>query len=115
VIVVGLDYLVGSGGARLSPSQRQKVALARAALKRPDLLALNEATAVLDPASEARILDQLKGEFAGRSIVASLSRPSLGRAFDRVLVMDQGRLVDEGAYETLSQPDGPLAPLMAAE
>jgi len=115
VLAVGLDYNVGTGGSRLSPSQRQKTALARAVLKRPELLALDEASAVLDPAAEFRILDALKQEFAGRSIIASLPRPEVGRAFDRVVVMEQGRVVREGPYDELNQADGPLATLMAAE
>ena len=89
--------------------------MARAVLKRPVLLALDEATAVLDPAAEATILEELRHEFAGRSILAVLSRPDAARGFDRVIVIDRGRLVDEGDYQTLARRDGSLAPLLAAE
>jgi len=115
VITVGLDYPVGTGGSRLLPAQRQQVAMARAVLKRPVLLALDEATAVLDPAAEATILEALRHEFAGRSILAVLSRPDAARGFDRVVVIDRGRLVDEGDYQTLARRDRSLAPLLAAE
>src|SRR5437764_4982760 len=115
VITVGLDYPVGTGGSRLLPAQRQQVAIGRAVLKRPVLLAPDEATAVLDPAAEATILDALRREFDGRSVLAALSRPDPARGFDRVLVFDHGRLIDEGDYRSLTGPDGPLAPLMAAE
>jgi ABC-type branched-subunit amino acid transport system ATPase component len=115
VITVGLDYPVGTGGSRLLPAQRQQVAMARAVLKRPVLLALDEATAVLDPAAEATILEALRHEFAGRSILAVLSRPDAARGFDRVIVIDRGRLVDEGDYQTLARRDRSLAPLLAAE
>jgi len=91
------------------------VAIARAVLKRPVVLALDEATAVLDPAAESRILAALRHEFERRSLFATLSRPEGARGFDRVLVMEHGRLVTDGDYATLTRPDGPLAPLMAAE
>jgi putative ABC transport system ATP-binding protein len=115
VTTVGLDYPVGTGGSRLLPAQRQQIAIGRAVLKRPVLLALDEATAVLDPAAETTILDALRHEFAGRSILAALSRPDAARGFDRVVVIDRGRLVDEGDYQTLARRDRSLAPLLAAE
>ncbi len=115
IIAVGLDYPVGTGGSRLSETQRQKIAIAAAVLKRPDIVAFNDATAVLDGPTEAAIIERLKHELAGRSLVCSLHRPRLASAFDRILVMDQGRLVEQGDYDELQKPGSPLAPLMAAE
>ena len=115
LIEVGLDYPVGTGGSRLSEAQRQKLAIAGAVLKRPDLMALNDATAVLDGATETALLERLKAEFAGRSLLWSLHRPRLATAFDRVLVMEHGRLVDQGPPAELEKPGSPLAPLLAAE
>jgi putative ABC transport system ATP-binding protein len=115
VMALGLDYPVGTGGSRLTPAQRQKLAIARALLKRPDLIAFNEATAVLDGASETAIIERIKEKYAGIGLFCSLSRARLAAAFDRVLVMDQGRIVEDGTYRELHQPDGPLAPLLAAE
>jgi putative ABC transport system ATP-binding protein len=115
LIRVGLEYPVGTGGSRLSEAQRQKLAIARAVLKRPDLVALNDATAALDSAAEAAILERLKTEFAERSLVWSLHRPRLAADFDQVLVMEQGRVFDQGPYAQLEKPGSPLAPLMAAE
>ena len=115
LIDVGLDYPVGTGGSRLSEAQRQKLAIAVAVLKRPDLMALNDATAVLDGATEIALLERLKAEFAERSLVWSLHRPRLASAFDRVLVMEHGRLVDQGPPAELEKPGSPLAPLLAAE
>jgi ABC-type multidrug transport system fused ATPase/permease subunit len=112
---VGLDYHVGTGGSRLSEAQRQKLAIARAVLKRPDVLALNDATAVLDGATENAILERLKAEFAGRSLVWSLQRARQASSFDRVLVMEHGHLVDQGPYAELEKTQHSLAPLMAAE
>jgi putative ABC transport system ATP-binding protein len=99
VMALGLDYPVGTGGSRLTPAQRQKLAIVRALLKRPGLIAFNDATAVFD----------------GASLFCSLPRARLAAMFDRVLVMDQGRIVEDGTYRELHQPDGPLAPLLAAE
>ncbi|MGA7869215.1 MAG: ABC transporter transmembrane domain-containing protein [Stellaceae bacterium] len=115
LIEVGLDYPVGTGGSRLSEAQRQKLAIAGAVLKRPDLMALNDATAVLDGTTETALLERLKAEFAARSLVWSLHRPRLASAFDRVLVMEHGRLVDQGPPAELEKPGSPLAPLLAAE
>jgi ABC-type multidrug transport system fused ATPase/permease subunit len=115
LIEVGLDYPVGTGGSRLSEAQRQKLAIAGAVLKRPDLMALNDATVVLDGATEMALLDRLKTEFAGRSLVWSLHRPRLASAFDRVLVMEHGRLVDQGPPADLEKSGSSLAPLLAAE
>jgi putative ABC transport system ATP-binding protein len=115
LIEVGLAYPVGTGGSRLSEAQRQKLAIAAAVLKRPDLMAFNDATAVLDGATEIALLERLKAEFAERSLVWSLHRPRLASAFDRVLVMEHGRLVDQGPPAELEKPGSPLAPLLAAE
>jgi putative ABC transport system ATP-binding protein len=115
VLTVGLDYPVGTGGQRLSLAQRQKTAIARAVLKRPVVLALDEATAVLDPLAEAAVLDALRREFAdGRSVLATLSRPEAARGFARVLVLEQGRLVNDGPYDAVMR-DGAPASRLAAE
>jgi putative ABC transport system ATP-binding protein len=115
LIEVGLGYAVGTGGSRLSEAQRQKLAIASAILKRPDILALYDATAVLDGATEAAILERLKAEFAERSLIWSLSRPRLAGVFERVMVMEHGRLIDQGSPAELEKSGSPLAPLMAAE
>ncbi len=115
LISVGLDYPVGTGGLRLSEAQRQKVAIALALLKRPDLVIFNDATAVLDGATESTIIDRVKNELKDRSLVCSLHRPRLASAFDRILVMEQGRLVQQGRLDELQKEGSPLEPLMAAE
>jgi energy-coupling factor transporter ATP-binding protein EcfA2 len=96
VVDIGLDYYVGTGGSRLSPADRQKAGIARAVLKRPDLLILNEATSALDGQAQSRVTKGLKEEFAGRGIVWVLHRASLAREFDRVLVISNGKLVEQG-------------------
>jgi putative ABC transport system ATP-binding protein len=115
IVELGLQYPVGSGGSRLSEVQRQKMAIAIAVLKRPDLLAFTDATTVLDSETDAAILRRLKEEFAGRSLFFSLHRTRLASAFDRILIMEQGRVVDQGRFVELQKPRSALAPLMAAE
>jgi putative ABC transport system ATP-binding protein len=112
---VGLDYQVGTGGLRLSETQRQKVGIATALLKRSDLVLLNDATAVLDGSSETVIIERLKRELRGRSLVCSLHRPRLASAFDQILVMEQGRLVQQGRLDELQNSGSLLEPLLAAE
>jgi putative ABC transport system ATP-binding protein len=115
LVELGLDYPVGTGGLRLTEAQRQKVAIATAVLKRPDIIALSDATVVIDSETEAAILQRLKHDLAGRSLVCSLHRTSLASAFDRILIMEQGRLVDQGRFADLQKPGSALAPLMAAQ
>jgi ABC-type multidrug transport system fused ATPase/permease subunit len=115
VIDVGLDYNVGSGGARLSPAQRQKVAIARAVLKRPDLLILNEATSALDGQSQSRVISGLKEEFAGRGIIWVLHRASLARNFDRIIALSNGKLQEQGRFAELEANGSLMSLLIAAE
>lgn len=115
VIAVGLDYGVGTGGSRLSLAQRQKAAIARALLKRPDILVLNEASNALDGQAQAALLAGLKEELAGRGLVWVLHRASLARHFGRVVVMSEGRVVEQGRYDDLDRPDKALGKLVLAE
>jgi putative ABC transport system ATP-binding protein len=115
VIDVGLDYNVGTGGSRLSAAERQKVAIARAVLKRPDMMILNEATSALDGAVQTKVMSGLMNEFAGRGIVWVLHRANLARNFDRVLVMSGGKLQEQGTPEELAPKGSLMSMLVAAE
>ncbi len=86
-----------------------------ALLKRPDLVVFNDATAVLDGVTETAIIERVRHELDGRSLVCSLHRPRLASVFDRILVMDQGRLVQQGRFDELQKSGSALEPLMAAE
>ena len=114
VIEAGLDYQVGIGGGRLGSVQRQKVGLARALLKRPDLLVLSDATAGLDGGTHERIAGRVFRELGGRGIVWSLHRAELARGFDRVVVMQSGRAVESGTFEELDREGSALRELLAA-
>jgi putative ABC transport system ATP-binding protein len=115
VVEVGLQARTGVGGGRLSLAQRQKLALARAILKRPDMLLLYEATASLDPSEQQAILDTLLHEFQERSLIWAVSRSDWAEKFDHVLVMRGGRVVGQGRYDELSRDGSALHDLIAAE
>ena len=102
VVEVGLSYAVGVSGSRLSSGQRQKLAIARSILKRPDIMFLSEATAALDTASQGLIMRNLLEEFADRGLVWVLHKADLARDFDYVLVMRSGKIVEEGTFEDLN-------------
>jgi len=106
---VGLDYNVGIGGARLSAAQRQKLAIARAVLKRPDILILDEATASLDESAQQVIMDNLFAEFSNRTVFWLLHRDSFASNFEQILLIADGKavmnsvLADIGGEEELKQ------------
>jgi len=112
---VGLEFEVGIGGSRLTGAQRQKLALARAVVKKPDVLILTEATASLDTSSQARILDGLLSDFEGRSVIWGVHRPAMAERFDHVLVMKGGRIVESGSFAELSKEGSVLSQLIEAE
>ena len=115
VMLFGLDFPVGVAGARLSAAQRQKLGIARAVLKRPELMVLAEAGNALDGASQAKVVQNLLKEFKGRGLVWGLSRARFASQFDLVLVMRAGRIVEQGTFEQLNRPDTALKELLSAE
>lgn len=114
VMEIGLDYEVGVGGARLSTAQRQKLAIARAVLKRPDLLILNEAMAGVDRDTQTRLHGRLHEEMKGRGLLWVLDRADQASDFDRVLVMRNGRVVEQGAYAELDRDGSAMKELIGA-
>jgi len=112
VVRIGLEFDVGNAGSRLSYSERQRIAIARALLKNPGVLVFNEPTSGLDPGLELRVLRAVLGWAKGRTILWSLSRPELAREFDRVLVFADGQLVEEGRFDELHRECKALAQLV---
>jgi ATP-binding cassette, subfamily B, bacterial len=111
----GLDTIVGDRGARLSGGQRQRIALARAFLKDAPLLLLDEATSALDSESEEAVREALARLMQGRTVVAIAHRLSTVHRLDRILVVDGGRLLQDGAPRELAARDGPYRNLLKAE
>ncbi len=114
VVTIGLGYQVGTGGARLPVGDRQKVAMARALLKQPAVLVLDQAASVLDPASQNRLLDNILESRKGRGVYWVLNRVELAERFSQVLMMDKGRLVERGKYADLRGSGGAMQKLIAA-
>jgi putative ABC transport system ATP-binding protein len=113
VIDVGLEYNVGVAGKRLTASQRQKLGIARALIKRPQLLVVNEAVAAFDGRTQDRIRDHILASAKGRGVVWIASRPAQAEPFEQVIVMQGGRVVAYGKKAQL-EGNGLYAELMAA-
>jgi ATP-binding cassette subfamily B protein len=107
----GLDTFMGEGGARLSGGQRQRIAIARALLRDAPLLLLDEATSALDAESERLVQDALDRLMADRTTIVIAHRLATVRAADRIVVMDAGRIVEEGTHSTLTAHGGLYARL----
>jgi putative ABC transport system ATP-binding protein len=114
VVSIGLDYQVGVGGARLAVADRQKIALARALLKRPVLLVVDQATAPLDAGSQLRVLQGILRSRQGQGVIWVLHRADLAERFDQVLVMERGKLSEHGRFAELKANGGPLHRLLMA-
>ena len=107
----GLDTEMGEGGARLSGGQRQRIAIARAILRDAPILLLDEATSALDAESERLVQDALEKLMHQRTTIVIAHRLATVRAADRIIVMSDGRIVEEGNHESLSRASGLYARL----
>jgi ATP-binding cassette subfamily B protein len=108
----GFNTLVGDRGVKLSGGQRQRLAIARALLKDAPILLLDEATSALDSESEQAIQAALDNLMRGRTVIAIAHRLSTLRNFDRIVVMDAGRIVDDGSPLELAHRPGPYRELL---
>ena len=111
----GLDTFMGEGGARLSGGQRQRIAIARALLRDAPLLLLDEATSALDAESERLVQDALDRLMEQRTTIVIAHRLATVRAADRIVVMDQGQIVEEGTHSSLNARGGLYARLASLQ
>ncbi|KAF9885569.1 hypothetical protein FE257_012775 [Aspergillus nanangensis] len=108
----GFATMVGSSGNLISGGQKQRISLARALVKDPRILILDEATAALDTATEMRIQQALENVAVGRTLITIAHRLSTIRNADNIIVMRQGKLIEQGTHSALIAADGAYAELV---
>ena len=112
---LGLNAIVGERGRALSGGERQRLSIARALLKDPPILILDEATSALDAATEAKVTAALAEVMRGRATFVIAHRLATVRNATRILVFDQGRIVESGSFDDLVRQDGAFAALAKAQ
>lgn len=111
----GYEAHVGERGVKLSGGQRQRIAIARVLLKNAPILILDEATSALDSEVEAAIQEQLVNLMGGKTVIAIAHRLSTIAAMDRLVIMDQGRIIEQGSHAELQRQGGLYAELWARQ
>ena len=120
VFQVGLNFNVGNGGKRLNVSQRQKLSLARALIKKPDILIVNRALTALDSRTQKKIIERVLDMSAGQNgsdpfgIFWVLQAPRFAEEFQRVLVFDKGALAEDDTPANLLKQDGHYKALISS-
>jgi len=108
----GFDTRLGERGINLSGGQKQRTALARALARRPHIVLLDDALSAVDTHTEAAILAGLRGALAGRTAIIASHRISAVRDADHIVVLDEGRIVEQGHHDELVRRDGRYAQLL---
>jgi ABC-type multidrug transport system fused ATPase/permease subunit len=107
----GLETVVGERGIRLSGGQKQRIGIARALLKDAPILVLDEATSAIDAETEGAIKDAIMRAATGRTVLIIAHRPSTIMAADRIVVLEEGKVVETGSYQELLESDSAFSRL----
>ena len=107
----GYDTMVGEGGCTLSGGEKQRISIARAILKDAPIILLDEATASLDPENEVEVQKAIDSLIKGRTVIAIAHRLRTVMNADRIIVLDNGRVKEEGTHGSLMQAGGLYARL----
>lgn len=111
----GYDTILGERGINLSGGQKQRAAIARALAKDPPIVVLDDALSAVDGETEARILDQLRGELVGKTSIVVSHRAAAVRRSDEIVVLDHGTIVERGSYDELLARGGRFSALVATQ
>jgi ABC-type multidrug transport system fused ATPase/permease subunit len=113
VVAMGLEFQVGASGDRLSGGQRQKIALARSFLRGAPIMIMDEATAALDNASQARVQSVMEQRFMGNTtLISVVHRLDIIKNYDKIVVLKAGKILESGKYEELLAKKGALYELV---
>ena len=102
----GYDTVIGEGGASLSGGEKQRISIARAIMKDAPIIVLDEATANIDPENEAELISAIHALTREKTIIMIAHRLKTVRGADHIIVIDKGRIVQQGTHEALIQQDG---------